>query len=541
KELMENSIDAGGTEITVELEDAGARLIRVSDNGAGMGPDDARIAVERHTTSKIGAIDDLSRLGSLGFRGEALYSICAVSRTVITTRRPEDEVGFLLRVEGGRIAAEEAAARNPGTTVEVGNLFYNLPARLKFLKSPRAEIQAISQFFAHFPLAYPEVGFKLVNNGADVRSLEPVESPAERVRAMVGREVAARLEEGSGTLKRMSIEAVFTSPDFTFPNRRLQIFFVNRRLVRDRKLIVAVDVAYKGLIAGGRFPLAILFLRVPPDELDANVHPTKTEIRFLREHEIHSLVYRTLRSRFVKPGADEQPRLQLVPQRAPQGLPGGTAQPATAAQKQFPLEPQPAPADEAARASGRGVQILGQFYDTFIFATIEGRPVFIDQHIASERIVYNRLKSACSSPPAQGLLLSESVEVPHYVYPLLMDNIDRLKAIGVEIEPFGERAFIVRSVIHNAGAFDPLSLLVSLANELSTAPFRAPENVMLNRLLTTAACKMAIQGGQKLTPEQMRALVEEYLEQEANRTCPHGRPIMHEITPEILNAWFKRQ
>ncbi|MFH1540082.1 MAG: hypothetical protein ABIH66_14100, partial [bacterium] len=138
-------------------------------------------------------------------------------------------------------------------------------------------------------------------------------------------------------------------------------------------------------------------------------------------------------------------------------------------------------------------------------------------------------------------LLSEPVEVPHYVYPLLMDNIDRLKAIGVEIEPFGERAFIVRSVVHNAGAFDPLSLLVSLANELSTAPFRAPENVMLNRLLTTAACKMAIQGGRKLTLEQMRALVEEYLEQEANRTCPHGRPIMHEITPEILNAWFKRQ
>lgn len=543
KELMENSIDAGATEIAVELDEAGNKLIRLSDNGCGMSADDARLSIHRHTTSKISGIDDLSSLGTLGFRGEALYSIAAVSRMTITTCRPGDEVGFRLVVEGGTVVADEPAARNPGTTIEAENLFFNLPARQKFLKSPRSEIQAITQFFLNFALSFPGVRFRLANNGIDAHNLEPVSAPIERVRAITGREIAARLQESACTLKRMSLNAIFSPPDFTFPNRRLQIFFVNGRLVRDRRLSIAVDTAYKGMAPGGRYPLSVLFLEVPPEELDANVHPAKTEVRFEKPHEVHSLVYRTIRSRFVAPEREDEdaPRLALVAQPVQSARSAAqSAQAAPLNQRELTLDAQAPPEASDARASSRKVEVIGQFHDTFILAHVDGTPFFIDQHIASERIIYNRLKSSCASPPSQLLLLSEPVETPHYVYAILMDNIDRIKSVGIEIEPFGERAFVIRSVVHNTGHTDSVALLSALANELSTAPFKAPENVLLDRLLTTASCKMAVQGGKKLTREEMQSLVEEYIEQDARRTCPHGRPIMFELTREAMNAWFKR-
>ncbi|MEW6200909.1 MAG: DNA mismatch repair endonuclease MutL [bacterium] len=542
KELVENAIDAAATEIAVEIQEGGHRLIRVSDNGCGMGPDDCRLAIESHTTSKLADIADLDSLATLGFRGEALHSIAAVSHLTATSRRRQDEVGVCLRVEGGKIISEEPAARNPGTTVEVENLFYNIPARQKFLKTSRAEVQAISNFLSRVFIAYPEISFRFAHNDVDVFRIEPAESPMERIHAQMGREVSGAIEEARGNLKRVGIHAIFTRPDFTFPNRRFQTYFVNRRLVKDRSITIAVDTAYKGLIPSGRYPMCIMLLAVPPDEVDVNVHPAKTEVRFLHEHEIHSLIYRTIRSSFVEPlKVESEPPLKLVSPQAKISPPPLLQPHPPAVQRELKLESAPpllvpdAEADDKQR-----VEIYDQFYDTFIFATVNGQPVIIDQHIASERIMYNRLKRASADAPSQRLLISEPVEVPHYVFSVLNDNLDAINSTGIEIESFGDRAFVIRSVVHNAGAYDPLSLLTTLANEITAAPFKAPDNVIQDKLITVVACKMAIQGGQKLSREEMKALVEEYLTEEFNRTCPHGRPIMFELSREALNSWFKR-
>ena len=598
KELVENALDAGSTEIVIELDEGGRNLIRISDNGCGMEPEDVERSVQSHATSKIAAIEDLDSLATLGFRGEALNSIAAVSRMSIVARTPDNDTGHRVVVHGGETVASEPAARVPGTTIEVANLFYNVPARLKFMKSARSEIQAVNTLVSRFIIAHPGVAFRLTNNDREVLSAPVAETRLDRLAMIMGKDIAAHIHHAGGTLKNQELTAWFCMPDLSFPNRKYQIFYVNGHLVKDRTMGIAVDVAYKGLISRGRFALAVLFLDMPATQVDVNVHPAKTEVRFHRPHDVHSLIYRTLREQFMRAEQPDPEPFTLVVDNQPKTLPPPEEDrdvsepgvklyekkrkaplpkldPKQAGRQLDEMERSPAPPEprhdlkldaqkpppddldtelerqtelalspergqEAETRPAQAFDVLGQFYNTFIMVNIEGQPVFIDQHVAAERVIYNRLKQAGTARPSQMTLLAEPVEVPRDVFDTLSANPDLIKKAGLEIEPFGDRAFVIRSVVHNAGDFDALEMLVSLAEDIAGAPYAASPENLLDRVLVTASCKLAVKAGQPLSREEMTALVADYLAADFNRTCPHGRPIMHKVSLRELKAWFKR-
>jgi len=579
KELVENSLDAKSGYIRIDIEDGGRKLIRVSDDGIGMSRDDAALCLKSYTTSKLISTDDLDRIITFGFRGEALHSIGAVARLTVTTSDGADGDGWRVRMEGAVELPPVPAARKRGTTVEVENLFFNVPARRKFLKSPRSEIQSVDTFIASMIVAHPDVAFHLTHNGADVFKAPAGQDVMDRIRYIFGKDIAGRVVRSTATDGRLGLDAFFTLPDTTFPNRKYHIFFVNRRLIKDRHISIAVDNAYKGLIPGGRFGMAILFLDISAAEIDANVHPAKSEVRFAAPHDVHSIIYRTLRGRFSDAG--DTTVFSLSPQAAPKDPPAPPGmmpvlkkpQPPPV-QIELPSSKQPqsavvpdqqqAPAAEAAGrehvptappAYDRGTankakaepssvrgsyKVIAQFFKTYILIELNGAPVFIDQHVASERVMYNELKRKAVRRPEQLQLISEPVEVPRDVFNTLSENIERVRAAGLEIEPFGDRAFIIRAAAHNTGPLDPASLLIAIAHEITAAPYKTPENILTDKLLTVAACKMAVKAGQELDPDEMRTLVDCYMKEEFNRTCPHGRPIIHEVSRENLNAWFKR-
>jgi len=588
KELVENSIDAGSTEISIAVEEGGHRLIRVSDNGKGMGEKDAGLCVRSHTTSKLSTVDDLHRVLTLGFRGEALHSIGAVSRLTVTTSDGAGEVGWRVRMEGGRQHDVEPAPRVRGTTVEVEGLFNNVPARRKFQKSPRSEISAINTLVTKYTVGYPSIGFELTHNGRSMINVRPGDDMAGRIEYMMGKNITRELQHMTASMKNIGVDAWFSLPDLTFTNRKYQLFYVNKRSVKDRSMTVAVDTAYKGLIPAGRFGLAVIFLDISSDLVDVNVHPTKTEVRFSNSHDIHSIIYRTLRGRFVSPEeGDGGTKFSLLTQQTtarssePEGMmdmiggrkktpgvqrevdfgneqpqrvdtPAAVARSDPSLEKDEPFsEPEHRTGKENEGATG-GVEpgesrvsasrftVLGQFFETFIMVQMDNSPVFIDQHVAGERIIYNQLRRRTLETHSQLLLLSEPVEVPRDVFETLSENVETAKKIGLEIEPFGDRAFVIRSVVHNSGPFDPVELLTAVAREIESASKGAPEDALLDRLLTVTACRMAVKAGQELTIEEMNALVEQLLREEYNRTCPHGRPIFYSITHEMLNSWFKR-
>ncbi|HPN93094.1 MAG TPA: DNA mismatch repair endonuclease MutL [bacterium] len=580
KELVENALDAGATEIVVDIEDGGRKLIRVSDNGTGMSREDAEICLKSHSTSKLGSIDDLERVHTLGFRGEALHSIGSVSTLTVTTSDNENGEGWRVRMEGGAEKPLEAAARPRGTTIEVENLFYNVPARRKFIKSARSEIQAVNSMMSKMIVAYPGVAFTQTHNGSPVFKAAGAADMKERIRYIFGKDIADKVERSDGEMAGMRIEAWFTMPDLAFPNRRYQMFVVNGRVVNDKHLAAAVQVACRGLVPSGRHCMAILFLDAPASDIDPNVHPTKSEVRFLSPHDVHSLVYRTIRGRFTEPGIIEPKEiLNPIKERNEPAAAGRTSsqhelniqvpeKPERSAATEssevhaHPFDEEAAPRPhtqsvpenrssirkttaeneyrEPSRIAGHDFKVLGQFFKTYILIDLDGYPMFIDQHVASERIIYNELRRKTKNSAEQLQLISEPVETPRDVYEILSRNLERAREAGLTIEPFGERAFIIRAVAHSAGPFDPVELLAAIADEIRSAPDKAPENLLTGRLLTVAACRMAVKAGQTLTHAEMDALVERYLKEEFNRTCPHGRPITHKLTREALDVWFKR-
>ncbi len=567
KELIENAIDAGATEITVTLEDGGHKLIRVSDNGCGMNDADAVLCIKSHSTSKLRDVADLESIHTLGFRGEALNSMGAVSYLTVTTCAAGSDSGVIIKVEGGIEKPAVPAARPQGTTIEVANLFFNVPARRKFLKSARAEASAIVQLVEKFIIAYPAVAFRVDNNSSQALSVPPSQEFIDRITYIMGGNISASIVTATGSRGVAGLTAFFTKPDVTFPNRNYQMLFVNRRYVRDKGVSSAIENAFRGLMPPGRHAMAILLVDLPAASVDVNVHPTKAEVRFESPQDIFSLVYRTVRE-----GLGPQAALPEFPSaRSADAEPPGMMDPVVNRKSPL-LSSQPmqsaigfAPPDpvlsrapevtdetvmqgwtmqsdpfEHASDPMAGVRILGQFYETFIMAEFYGEPVFIDQHVASERIIYNRLRKAGITPSAQMLLMPEPVELPRDIHAILMRNLKAVRNAGIELEPFGERAFVIRSAVHNTRADDPVELLSALAAELETTHGRLPENALLDRMITTASCKMAIKAGQRLTHEEMHALVSDLLKTEFNRTCPHGRPIIHSITLDTLKGWFKR-
>lgn len=536
KELVENSLDAGARRVTVEIVDGGARLIRVADDGCGMSREDALTALERHATSKISSVEDLSCIRTLGFRGEALPSIAAVSRFVLVTRRPEDLVGTRVTVEGGPPRLEEVGCP-PGTSVVAADIFYNLPARRKFLRSAATEAGRTSEVVTVFALANPGVAFGLSHNGRRVIDCPAAASLEERVAALFGSDVAERLLPVEAEEEGVRVWGLASRVDLTRATRSMQRFFVNGRPVQDRVISHAVFSAYENRIPPRRHPVVVLFVELDPSGVDVNIHPSKLEVRFRDERAVHRAVRHALLSALSGPRAHADLPAEAL--EAPVSLSSlGADAPlipkvgAFLQGEQTSLAP---PGPERTRVS-----VLGQVDDTYIVARDEGGLLIIDQHALHERMLFDELTAAAreGAPQVQQLIIPAQVELPPEQVPLLLQALPQLARLGLEVEEFGGNAFVVRSVPACAGDAEPAVLLSEVLERLAEGGGEG--TALLSLAAEGLACAAAVKAGQPLSFEEMEALVSG-LTDELVASCPHGRPAVVRLSSEELARRFGRR
>ncbi len=563
KELVENSIDAGARTIMVEVEQGGKRLIRVTDDGEGMSPADALLSIQRHATSKIRNAEDLQSIVTLGFRGEALPSIAAVSRFELLTKRADLDTGMRLLVENGQVVeAEECAARN-GTTVTVRDLFYNTPARLKFLKSVATELSHITELMTRFALAFPEISFRLLHNGQEIFVSQGSTDPRHALLAVFGRDVARELRSIDYTQGSLRITGYVSPPHLTRPTRAMQSFFVNRRLVRHRVLSKALDDAYRTLTPEGRHPVAAIFLQVPPYSVDVNVHPAKAEVKFSHEGEVYHAVLNAVRQALLQQG--------MIPSALP-GLQSGldVPQPAERPSTGQPIwQPSPMPPQEvihaellrragielaqaastevqpAARPYAEmleGFQVLGQINRTYIIASSLRGLLIIDQHVAHERVLYEKLTVLRQRQPVpvQHLLTPLVFHLDRRTAALLGEHLQEIQNMGFLLEPFGSDSVVLRGVPAWLGQRNVEALVRDLLDEISELGVQRRLPLTDETLVATTACKMAVKAGDALSHAEMTHLLQELAETENPYLCPHGRPVVLVLSIEELERRFKR-
>lgn len=553
KELVENALDAGATEIHVETRDGGRRLIRVADNGSGIPAREAELAFARHATSKIAAVEDLAAIRTLGFRGEALASIAAVAWVSLLTRAADDEVGTFLRVEGGQVALREGRASPRGTTVTVENLFYNVPARLKFLKSDATESAHIANVVTRYAIAFPEVHFSLVRDGR-LAFQSPGSGKLLDVLAKVfGADTAAHLLPVDPTQDaslppdaKVRVQGYVGEPALNRSDRDGMMLFVNRRWVQDRSLAYAVIQAYHTMLPEGRFPVAVLLLEMDPSEVDVNVHPAKSEVRFRNPSLVFSETQRAVRRVLVARAPVPEMRVPQQVAQAPEterfralsqlGLEAQRTGDVEAVRA--PAYPVPERADPAARALPP-LRVLGQLAQMYIIAEGPDGLYLIDQHAAHERVMYDQLmaQKAAAKVAVQPLLDPLPVELTPLQMSTLEETLGDLAALGFEIEPFGEGTCLVRAVPAAITGNDIAGVLRDTLNELGQEP---PPPVQGHRVTAVVACHGAVRAGKTLTHEEMRALVEQLEQSDLPRTCPHGRPTVLHLSMGLLAREFGR-
>jgi DNA mismatch repair protein MutL len=565
KELIENAIDAGARRIAVHVEMGGKRQIRVEDDGSGMEPEDARLAIERHATSKIRRADDLAAILTLGFRGEALPSMASVSHFLLRTRPRGRTSGTELRVNGGVVASDVEAAAAEGTVVEVNDLFYNLPARRKFLKSDAAESTQISRVTTQLALAYPEIGFTLTNAGRAVLQCPPAPTLRDRLYQLYGdRDDLLEIRKVAGGLRVTGFVATLAEQG---PTRGPQNVFINRRIVKDRTIAHAIIDAYSTASIKERSPEVHLFIEMPPDALDVNVHPTKAEVRFREQSLVHEVVRRALIDGLGKGGV---PELQLRPEIAEQepvaasipGIMSGGAFPSRWAppplrQPVRPTEPfdpvlagspeAPRSAEAGSRNFHTGSEIrpmipLGQFRDTFIVA-VDGEGIaIIDQHVAHERVLFERVMQRLVSGrlESQLLLVPLLIDLPAAAHEALVSRTAELNQLGFEVESFGDNTVRVTAVPALLPTEDSSKALLALADDLEGLDRGAKVQEALQRIAATTACHAAVKANYPLTYEKMAHILEELRATAYSTVCPHGRPVMLRLTRREIEKNFDR-
>jgi len=586
KELVENSLDAGARQIRIELEDAGIGLIAVVDDGEGMTADDAVRAFARHATSKVTCVDDLFRITTLGFRGEALASIAAVSTTTLTTRRHGDLGGTQVLVRGGTAVEVRAAGAPAGTRVEVVDLFGNTPARRKFLKAPATEVGHVSELVTRTALAFPGVGFLLRHGTRTLLEYTAVADGAERVAQVYGRERAAAMLPFHGRAAVGSIRGWLSGSHLTLPSARQIFTYVNGRYVRDKLVSHALVAGYSTLLMHGRYPAAVVFIDVPPEEVDVNVHPAKSEVRFRRGGAVHDLITRAVMERLrahtppaaagappaMPPGAADEaaaqmtialqaPRphapLRIVPlvvpasDTAPPHLPPPHTQGPMEAPVPFMRPPSARPpvahaGPPASGASSAGffanLRVIGQAFEGYLICESGESLLVIDQHAAHERVTFERLRHAYADGGVarQRLLVPTVVDVGAQAAPLLAERLTDLENLGFELEPFGGGSFAVRAVPALLGDGDPAALVRDLAEELTEVGRSRRLTDAAESVLARLACHSAVRVGQSLGPEQIRALLTAMDNVDFAGNCPHGRPAYITLPRSDLERLFKR-
>jgi DNA mismatch repair protein MutL len=554
KELVENALDAGAKSVTVNIADAGRTLVHVADDGAGIQADELRLAVERHATSKLSHADDLFRIATLGFRGEALASIGSVSRLTLTSRTADSPAGARLHVEGGGIGKLEKIGAPVGTVVSVEDLFYNVPARLKFLKQDATERRAIDALLTRYALAYPAVRFKLTE-GSTV-SLQTAGDGDQRaiLAALYGVDVARQMLEVFAEEEGFSLTGFISPTALTRSNRKEITFFVNGRWVQDTPLNSALLQAYHTLLMVGRYPLAALFIQVPPGEVDVNVHPAKAEVRFRSPDKAFSFVQRATRRALLA--------YAPVPQVAPQNLWGTSSQPGQI-DPAWSLAHDPESRMQSAEGritNAEGdlqstienqqsaishiplLRLIGQIGATYLVAEGPDGLYLIDQHAAHERVLFEKLMAQHGQKniPSQALLTPVVVDLPRPSAELLITQIPVLQHFGFDVESFGTNAFQVRAMPVLFAKSDPAAALRALVEDFEED--EAPLQNELEAKIAGRVCKrLAVKAGQVLSPEEQRALLADLETCASPRTCPHGRPTMIHLSVDMLERQFGRR
>ena len=566
KELVENSLDAGATAITVEIRGGGRQLIQVADNGSGIDAAEIETAFLRHATSKLTSADDLHAIRTLGFRGEALAAVAAVSQLTIVSRARDAAVGTRLVLNGGHLTAREAVGAPAGTVIAVENLFYNVPARLKFLKSITTEKRLIDEFVTRYALAYPGVRFRLSHDGRITFQTTGNGATADVLLAVYGPETVRQLltigrdEAGERPVR---VHGYISDPALSWANRNHIQLFVNGRYIRDNRLSFAVVQAYHTLLPAGRYPLGLLFLDMPPEDVDVNVHPTKVEVRFRDEGAMFGAVQREARAALL--GTTAARTVDGWPATwRPSNWAGATAGVATrddmpAAQLDIPWQlrppaPEPAgheawqpatggPAMPAADAATRLpiMRVVGQVGAAYVITEGPDGLFLIDQHAAHERVLYEQLLAQWRERhvASQGLVAPATVYLSPSQANLVEEHGELLAGLGFAIEPFGPGAFQVRAVPGLLGRTDPAVALQAVVADLENevTPLQAQlESLVIKRVCKTAAIK----AGQTMTREEMEALIAHLEACDVPHTCPHGRPTLIHLSAATLARQFGR-
>jgi DNA mismatch repair protein MutL len=581
KELVENAIDAGAHCLTVEIEGAGTSLIRVIDDGAGMDRDDILLSLERHATSKLNRAEDLNAITTLGFRGEAIPSIASVARLTITSRTSEAELGSRVEVRFGKVQKVHEMGCGMGTVIEVRDLFGNVPARRKFLKTARTELAHIEEAIHNYALVRPALAISYRINGREVLGLTAGDDdPARRWRQLsggAGLELVAVGPSPPNTASGISVRGVLVAPDQTTSGGRLRVF-VNGRPVRDRLLLHAVGEGLHNFLLKGRAPAGVLFLELPPDEVDVNVHPTKQEVRFQRPQVVHQLIaaavggamgdYQHGLKRVLfgavdllppvaqapaladRMAATPAPRYQSAPSYRQAHLSGvELAEPRPPAETGHLPEPAaPVPATATSPVEWEvpppigSLRIIGQLFNTYILCESDQGLVAIDQHAAQERLLFEKLKeqAARGRLSRQSLLFPVTVELSARELAVLDNSSAEIARMGLEVKEFGGATCLLQAVPALLGHLPPAELLRGVLEQLGAGSGVPGELRRLEDLLSLMACKAAIKARHRLTILEMEGLLREMRDRGVFSHCPHGRPTVRILAPEEIKKWFHR-
>jgi DNA mismatch repair protein MutL len=546
KELVENALDAGARAITITIEEAGRRLIEVADDGTGIPEADLALAVERHATSKLVSAADLFRISTLGFRGEALASIGSVSRLTLTSRTPEASAGARIKVEGGRTGKLEKTGAPAGTVVRVEDLFFNVPARLKFLKQDATERRVIDNLLTRYALAYPLVRFKVLDKDAPVLQTAGDGDRRAILASLYGVETARQMLEVDFEEDGLALSGFISPTSLTRSNRRDITFFVNGRWVQDVSLTTALMQAYHTLLMVGRYPLAVVFLKIPPEDVDVNVHPQKAEIRFRNPDRVFGFVQRAFRRSLLA--------YTPIPSLPAPHLWGSSGASSAGMDWSIAHSPPgneglaPAAIQTAAVESRQGalsnlplLRLIGQIGASYLIAEGPDGLYLIDQHAAHERVLFEKLMAQHDKKniPSQALLSPAVVTLTPAQASLLNSQLSVLQHFGFQVVPFGMNDFQVRAIPALFGQAEPASALRALVED-----FEEDETPLQNeteqRIAARVCKRLAVKAGQVLSPEEQRRLLLDLEACHSPRTCPHGRPTMIHLSVDMLERQFGR-
>lgn len=583
KELVENAIDAGSGDILVELESGGRKLIRVTDNGSGMDRQDAFLSLERHATSKISTDEDLFALHTLGFRGEALASIASVSRFRLRASASDDGLGHEIYAEGGNIRKSAELGMPRGTSVEVRNLFFNLPARRKFLRKEQTELSHAADVVTKQALAHPEISFRLQHNGRMLLDLRRENGLPERVAALLGRSLLRDMIEVDRDCGDLRLHGLVSQPALNRSATTHIYTFVNGRYIRDRVVQHAVMDSYRQLLMKGRYPVVVLFLELDPAHVDVNVHPTKHEVRFREQGMVHDFIVNGIRET-LRPSqwldstpaqpvaatvattpyvptesipkidsAESKPTVReaAVDYRTVDQPNEGESVPDTPVEPQYPVQAPTAPMEQLAFETKTeddagffsGLQLLGQYHQSYLLCQDGDDLLLVDQHAAHERIGFEKLKRSYleGQVERQQLLFPEMLELDFRSADALLEHREELEKLGFELEPFGGKSFALKGVPPLMADTQVGQLVVDVALELDRIGKSGQLQERIDEILILMACHGVLRANQALTPEESHALLRELDQVDFKAHCPHGRPVMQRLTLSEIEKLFRRQ